>query len=113
MKKRFAILFILLAPANFSFAQIEPPPSPLDEANSYKELPELTASALLRENILKGPYHQVREEVIPYAGANHYSIDSHFGVFEAEGNEMLVRRIIAPSQHVRAAISQYYGRRDL
>jgi len=35
----------------------------------------------------------VREEVIPSSGANHYSIDSDFGVFEADGNEMLNRRL--------------------
>lgn len=72
---------------------MEPSPSPVEAANAYEELPELKASEILRENIFNGPYHKAREEVIPYAGANHYSIDSHFGVFEAEGNEMLVRRI--------------------
>jgi len=62
-------------------------------STDYEELPELKASEILRENILNGPYHKVREEVTPSSGANHFSIDSHFGLFEAEGNEMLVRRI--------------------
>jgi hypothetical protein len=35
----------------------------------------------------------VREEVPTSSGANRFSIDSHFGVFEAEGNAMLVRRV--------------------
>jgi hypothetical protein len=59
----------------------------------YEELPELKASEILRSSILNGPFHKVREEVTPYSGANRYSIDSQFGAFEAEGNEMLVRRI--------------------
>jgi hypothetical protein len=35
----------------------------------------------------------VREPVPTYFGANQFTIDSDFGVFEADGNEMLVRRI--------------------
>ena len=62
-------------------------------STDYEEIPELKASEILRENILNGPYHKVREEVTPDSGANHFSIDSHFGAFQAEGNEMLVRRI--------------------
>lgn len=93
VNKISAIIFALLVATNLSFAQTEPSPSPLEAANTYEELPELKASEILRENILNGPYHKVREEVIPSSGANHYSIDSDFGVFEADGSEMLVRRI--------------------
>ena len=35
----------------------------------------------------------MREEVPTYSGANRFTIDSQFGVFEADGNEMLLRRI--------------------
>jgi hypothetical protein len=35
----------------------------------------------------------VREPVPTYFGANQFTIDSDFGVFEASGNEMLLRRI--------------------
>lgn len=35
----------------------------------------------------------MREPVPTYFGANQFTIDSDFGVFEADGNEMLVRRI--------------------
>jgi hypothetical protein len=59
----------------------------------YEELPELKASEILRPEFLKGTYFSVREEVPTFSGANHFTIDSEFGVFEAEGNEMLVRRI--------------------
>src|ERR1043165_4733292 len=59
----------------------------------YEELPELKASEILRDTILNGPHHQVREEVTTQSGANHFAIDSHFGIFTAEGNAMLVRRV--------------------
>jgi hypothetical protein len=59
----------------------------------YEELPELKASEILRPEFLKGNYFNVREEVPTFSGANHFTIDSEFGVFEADGNEMLVRRI--------------------
>jgi hypothetical protein len=59
----------------------------------YEELPELKASEILRPEFLKGTYFSVREEVPTFSGANRFTIDSEFGVFEAEGNEMLVRRI--------------------
>jgi hypothetical protein len=59
----------------------------------YEELPELKASEILRANILEGPFHKVREEVPTSSGANHFTIDSQFGVFEAEGNEELLKRM--------------------
>jgi hypothetical protein len=62
-------------------------------STTYEELPELKASEILRDDILTGPYHHVREEVPTYSGANRFTIDSQFGVFEAEGNEMLLRRV--------------------
>lgn len=62
-------------------------------ASDYEELPELKASEILRPEILSGPHHKVQEPVPTFSGSNHFSIDSDFGVFEAEGNEMLLRRI--------------------
>jgi hypothetical protein len=67
-----------------------PPPIAVGE---YESLPELKASEILKPEFLSGPHHKVREEVPTYSGANRFTIDSDFGVFEAEGNEMLVRRI--------------------
>ena len=49
-----AIIFSLLAAANFSFAQTEPSPSPLDAPNTYEELPEFNASEILRPEFLQG-----------------------------------------------------------
>ncbi|MGH8094972.1 MAG: hypothetical protein ACREIF_16115 [Chthoniobacterales bacterium] len=59
----------------------------------YEELPELKASEILRPEFLQGPHFKVQEEVPTYSGANRFTIESDFGVFEADGNEMLVRRV--------------------
>jgi hypothetical protein len=60
---------------------------------AFEELPVLNASDILRPEFLAGPHHKVREPVPTYFGANQFTIDSDFGVFEANGNEMLVRRM--------------------
>src|SRR5438874_4424300 len=91
MKKISILLFF--AATNLVLAQTGPAPSPAEAANVYEELPELKASEILRAYIISGPYHHVREEVPTYSGANRFTIDSQFGVFEADGNEMLLRLI--------------------
>jgi hypothetical protein len=93
VNKLSAIIFFLLAATSFSFAQTEPSPSPLDATNTYEELPEFKASEILRPEFLQGEHFKVAETVPTFSGANRFSIDSDFGVFEAEGNEMLLRRI--------------------
>lgn len=71
-----------------------PAPSAPDAASSdFEELPELRASEILKPEILKGPHHTVRESVPTSSGMNQFVIDSDYGVFDAEGNEMLLRRI--------------------
>jgi hypothetical protein len=60
---------------------------------AFEELPVLNASDILQPDFLAGPHHKVREEVPTYSGANQFTINSDSGVFEADGNEMLVRRI--------------------
>jgi hypothetical protein len=60
---------------------------------AFEELPVLNANEILRPEFLAGPHHKVREPVPTYFGANQFTIDSEFGVFEAHGNEMLIRRI--------------------
>jgi len=85
-----AIMLGLTLPA----AAQTPQPSAIPRAEAaFEELPLLKASDILRSDILTGPHHKVREEVPTYSGANQFTIDSDFGVFEADGNEMLVRRI--------------------
>src|SRR5437764_5766596 len=84
-------LFLFGIAVKLAVAQT-PSPSP-EPASAYEELPELKASEILLDDILTGPYHHVREEVPTYSGANRFTIDSQFGVFVADGNEMLLRRI--------------------
>jgi hypothetical protein len=94
MKTTFLIRF-------FAFALLADPlvagpaPSPTSSTTpvTYEELPELRASDILKPEFLSGPHFKVREEVPTSSGANQFTIDSDFGVFEADGNEMLVRRI--------------------
>lgn len=85
-----AIVIVHLCAASLVAAQPEPT---LPSTDPHEELPELKASEILRPTVLDGPHHKVREEVTTYSGANRFTIDSHFGVFEAEGNEMLLRRV--------------------
>src|SRR5262249_58045740 len=59
----------------------------------FGELPELEASDILKPEFLKGPHFVVREPVPTSAGMNQFTIDSDFGVFEADGNEMLLQRL--------------------
>src|SRR6516165_5624115 len=59
----------------------------------FEELPELQASEILKPEFLKGPHFAVREPVPTSAGMNQFTIDSDFGVFEADGNEMLLQRL--------------------
>jgi hypothetical protein len=94
MNNRHILTIIYLwAGANLVFAQVEPSPSASATAGDFEELPELKASEILRDDMLAGPYHKVREEVPTYSGANRFTIDSQFGLFEADGNEMLVIRV--------------------
>jgi hypothetical protein len=59
----------------------------------YEALPTLNASAILQPQYLQGPNFTVRNAVPAYSGSNRYTIDSDFGVFEADGNQMLMRRV--------------------
>ncbi len=64
-----------------------------DAAGTFEELPELKASEIIKPELLRGPHHSVRENVPTASGANEYVVDSDYGVFHAEGNEMLMQRI--------------------
>jgi len=75
-----------------SFAQTDQATAPAGN-NSFEELPELKASEILKPEFVKGPHFTVRESVPTSSGANEFAIDSDYGVFEASGNEMLLRRI--------------------
>ena len=59
----------------------------------FEELPELKASEILKPELLKGPHHEVRDPVPTASGMNQFTVDSDFGVFEADGDEMLLQRL--------------------
>lgn len=57
------------------------------------DVPALKASEILQPQYLASPNHKVRDEVVPFMGANRYIIDSQFGTFVAQGNQMLEDRV--------------------
>lgn len=81
------ITFVLALLANSLHSQT---PS---AAGEY-DVPALKASEILQSAYLSGPNHKVREEVTPYLGANRFVIDSPFGTFVAQGNQMLHDRVV-------------------
>jgi len=88
-------LFLALTlSATFQCLAQTPEPFEVRRAEAvFEELPVLNASEILQPEFLSSPHHKVREPVPTYFGANQFTIDSEFGVFEANGNEMLVTRI--------------------
>lgn len=91
--KRILRIFLCAAAISSLPAQTIQSPTLEETAFVYEELPELKASEILRPEFLKGTYFKVREEVLTQSGCNHFMIESDFGVFEAEGNQMLVTRV--------------------
>ena len=88
-----ALVTVSFATILLTLGQQRPTPSPEPSAAAFEELPELKASEILKPEFLKGPHHTVRESVLTFSGANQFVIDSDFGVFQADGNEMLVQRV--------------------
>ena len=84
-------LSILLGGLVSGFAQNDQVAKPA-AVDSYEELPELKASEILKPEYLKGPHYTVREGVATGSGVNQFVIDSDYGVFDADGDAMLVRR---------------------
>jgi len=107
MKPTFVLLLTagVLAPMVPLHAQGQPSPTPTESPTPagspaataspavYEPLPTLDASVILQPQYFQGPNFKVRNAVPTYSGSNHYTIDSDFGVFEADGNEMLMRRV--------------------
>src|SRR5215468_9136813 len=60
---------------------------------AFEELPELKASEIRKPELLKGSHYVIRDPVPTASGMNQFTIDSDFGVFEADGNEMLLQRL--------------------
>jgi hypothetical protein len=96
MKPTFILLLTVIIPATTValHAQGESPsPAATAAPVVYEPLPTLNASEILQPQYFQGPNFTVRNPVPTYSGSNHYTIDSDFGVFEADGNAMLVRRV--------------------
>ena len=88
------LLLALTLSATFQCLAQTPEPFELRRAEPvFEELPELKASEILKPELLKGPHYVVRDPVPTASGMNQFTIDSDFGVFEADGNEMLLQRL--------------------
>src|SRR5215813_6132900 len=89
------ILFLVLT-LSAAIASLSQTPEPFEVRRAepvFEELPELKASDILKPELLKGQHYVVRDPVPTNAGMNQFTIDSDFGVFEADGNEMLLQRL--------------------
>src|SRR4029077_16905243 len=89
----FLTVTIAICGATICLAQ---PPGPSDAgttAPDFEELPELKASEILKPEILKGPNYTARAQEPTSSGKNQFPIASEFGVFQADGNEMLLQRV--------------------
>src|ERR1051326_8935634 len=94
MTKPKNILMALTLGATFScFAQTPEPFEVRRAEAAFEELPALKASEILKPELLKGPHYVVRDPRQTASGMNQFTIDSDFGVFEADGNEMLLQRV--------------------
>src|SRR5215471_18476394 len=79
-----------------TFQSVAQTPEPFEVRRAeavFEELPELKASEILKPEFLQGPHFMVRDSVPTGSGMNQFTIDSDFGVFEADGNQMLLQRL--------------------
>src|SRR6266436_6810947 len=90
---KLLIIVLALDPALQCLAQTAEPFEVRRAEVAFEELPELKASEILKPELLKGPHHVIRDPVPTASGMNQFTIDSDFGVFEADGNEMLLQRL--------------------
>jgi len=90
MDRNLFLTFMLSA----AFQCLAQTPEPFEVRRAeaaFEELPELKASEILKPELVQGPHYLVRDPVPTASGMNQFTIDSDFGVFEADGNEMLVQ----------------------
>src|SRR5262245_7065047 len=93
--KRIRILYVVVALGG-TLPCLAQTPEPFEVRRAeavFEELPELKASEILKPELLKGTHFAVRDLVPTNVGMNQFTIDSDFGVFEADGNEMLLQRL--------------------
>ena len=90
----FSLTLTLALAATVQCLAQTPEPTEIRRAKvAFEELPELKASEILKPELLKGPHFLVRDPVPTASGMNQFTIDSDFGLFEADGNEMLLQRL--------------------
>jgi hypothetical protein len=75
------------------YAQTPQTPSAPSAPTAFESPPTLNASTILQPQYLAGANFTVRNPVPTYFGSNQYTIDSDYGVFTADGNAMLMRRV--------------------
>jgi len=95
MTKQTSILFLTMV-LSMALPCVAQTPEPFEVRRAeaaFEELPELKASEILKPELLKGPHYVVRDPVPTASGMNQFTIDSDFGLFEADGNEMLIQRL--------------------
>jgi hypothetical protein len=88
-------------PPEWEEVVIELPPCPPTELAaateprhpSYETAPVFAASALLHRELLGGPNHEIREDVINDGLVHHFCIDSDFGTFHGAGRDEAVVRV--------------------
>ncbi|HEY5705110.1 MAG TPA: hypothetical protein VIS96_06010 [Terrimicrobiaceae bacterium] len=68
-------------------------PSASSTPEVFESLPTLDAATILQPQYLAGPNFTVQNPVPTYSGSNQYTIDADYGVFTADGNAMLMRRV--------------------
>ena len=90
---KLLIIVLALDPALQCLAQTPEPFEVRRAEVAFEELPEIKASEILKPELLKGPHYVIRDPVPTASGMNQFTIDSDFGVFEADGNEMLLQRL--------------------
>jgi hypothetical protein len=92
--ERAIVFLVVTLCSTFRCLAQTPEPFEIRRAEAvFEELPELKASEILKPELLKGPHYLVRDPVPTASGLNQFTIDSDFGLFEADGNEMLLQRL--------------------
>ncbi len=92
MKPTTVILLACTVVAGFASLSAQTP-SASSTPEVFESLPTLDASVILQPQYLSGPNFTVQNPVPTYSGSNQYTIDSDYGVFTADGNAMLMRRV--------------------
>jgi hypothetical protein len=59
----------------------------------YEAPPVFRATELMPKGLLRGPYHVVQDRVVNDGYMNHYTLQSDFGVFQADSNAELRIRV--------------------